>query len=84
MRKGLSSVGKKTPSFSINFEKKYGTPQHHRCRQKAIAACDTDWIINNLSVNRVHVYTTRLLAISSFRDKALDVFPLTHTIPRTH
>ena len=50
---------------------RYGTPQHQRCRQKAIAACDTDWI-NNISVNRI--YNTRLLAISSYRGKALDVW----------
>ena len=44
---------------------RYGTiPQHHRFR-------DTDWI-NNRSVNRI--CTTRLLAISRYRGKALDVF----------
>jgi len=39
----------------------YGTPQHHRCRQKGVAACDTDWI-NNLSVNRVYTTAYWLLA----------------------
>jgi len=46
----------------INFSARADTvhPQHHRCRQKGIAACDTDWI-NNLSVNRVYITAYWLL-----------------------
>ena len=65
----------------ILFYCRYVTPQHQRCRKKALAVCDTDWI-NNISVNRV--YTTRLLAITAKRvGRLIRVFPLTHTLPRT-